>query len=57
MHGKPTHEETRATFSHAAENTPTLVINDMAETILLAEFIKGEKPAADFYKVFEGRYY
>lgn len=56
VHGKPTHEETRATFSHAAENTPTLVINDMAETILLAEFIKGEKPAADFYKVFEGRY-
>lgn len=56
VHGKPTHEETRATFSHAAENTPTLVVNDMAETILLAEFIKGEKPAADFYKVFEGRY-
>ncbi len=56
VHGKPTHEETRATFSHAAENTPTLVINDMAETVILAEFIKGERPAADFYKVFEGRY-
>ena len=32
VHGKPTHEETRATFSHAAENTPTLVVNDMTET-------------------------
>ena len=56
VHGKPAHEETRATFSHAAENTPTLVVNDMAETILLSEFIRRQKPAADFYKTFEGRY-
>src|SRR5690606_25017194 len=56
VHGKPAHEETRATFSHAAENTPTLVVNDMEETIVLSEFIKGIRPVADFYKIFEGRY-
>jgi 4-hydroxy-3-methylbut-2-enyl diphosphate reductase len=33
VHGKPKHEETRATFSHASANTPTVVVNDMQETI------------------------
>ncbi|RYY71473.1 MAG: 4-hydroxy-3-methylbut-2-enyl diphosphate reductase [Chitinophagaceae bacterium] len=56
VHGKPTHEETRATFSHAAANTPSVVINDMTEAITLAEFISGKRPAADFYTVFQGRY-
>jgi len=56
VHGKPTHEETRATFSHAAEQTPTVVVNDMAETIALAKYITGEKPYADFYTEFKGRY-
>ncbi len=56
LHGKPTHEETRATFSHAASNAPTLVINDMKDALLLASFITGEANAADFYSVFEGCY-
>lgn len=56
VHGKPTHEETRATFSHAAANTPTVVVNDMQETILLAQYITGEKPAETFYTTFKGRY-
>ena len=56
VHGKPTHEETRATFSHAASNTPTIVVNDMADTILLSSYIKGEKPADEFYIDFKGRY-
>ena len=42
IHGKPKHEETRATFSHAAANTPTLIVNDMEETILLGDFILGK---------------
>src|ERR1700753_20175 len=29
VHGKPKHEETRATFSHASYHTPTIVVNDM----------------------------
>ncbi|MEO6722459.1 MAG: 4-hydroxy-3-methylbut-2-enyl diphosphate reductase [Ferruginibacter sp.] len=56
VHGKPTHEETRATFSHAAVNTPTLVINDIREAINLGKYILGEQPSANFYQEFKGRY-
>jgi 4-hydroxy-3-methylbut-2-enyl diphosphate reductase len=56
VHGKPKHEETRATFSHASANTPTVVVNDMQETIELAKYITSEKPAADFYIEFKGRF-
>jgi 4-hydroxy-3-methylbut-2-enyl diphosphate reductase len=56
VHGKPGHEETRATFSHAAAVTPTIVVRDMAEAQQLAGYIKGDCPAATFYTEFEGRY-
>jgi 4-hydroxy-3-methylbut-2-en-1-yl diphosphate reductase len=56
VHGKPTHEETRATFSHAAKHTPTVVVNDMAEAVLLSKFITGEKNATEFYEIFKGKY-
>jgi len=56
VHGKPQHEETRATFSHASYHTPTVVVNDMEETIELAKYITGEKSADDFYSAFKGRY-
>ena len=56
VHGKPKHEETRATFSHASSHTPTVVVNDMAETIQLAAYITGSKPAEQFYTEFIGRY-
>lgn len=56
VHGKPSHEETRATFSHAAANTATVVVNDMKETILLSKYITGEKPSSEFYKDFAGRF-
>ena len=56
VHGKPRHEETRATFSHSAANTPTVVVNDIKEAQLLAKCITGEADAATFYKAFEGRY-
>lgn len=56
IHGKPRHEETRATFSHAAENAPAVIVNDMKDTLLLAQFITGEKDVAEFYTSFAGRY-
>ena len=56
VHGKPKHEETRATFSHASAGTPTVVVNDMKETIELARYITGEKNEASFYTEFKGRY-
>lgn len=48
VHGKPTHEETRATFSRAAAVTPTVIVNDMKEATILASFITGEKNASEF---------
>ena len=56
IHGKPNHEETRATFSHASSNAPSVVINDMNEARELAEFIIGNKSPDEFYKRFKGRY-
>ncbi len=56
VHGKPKHEETRATFSHSAANTPTVVVNDMNEAVELAKYISGEKPAEQFYTEFSGRF-
>ncbi len=56
VHGKPTHEETRATFSHAAYHTPTVVVNDMKEAAALGKYITGEKSTGDFYTEFAGKY-
>jgi 4-hydroxy-3-methylbut-2-enyl diphosphate reductase len=56
IHGKPKHEETRATFSHASAVTPSIVINDMQETAELAKYITGEYESARFYEQFNGRY-
>jgi 4-hydroxy-3-methylbut-2-en-1-yl diphosphate reductase len=56
VHGKPNHEETRATFSHSKANAPTLVIENMKEAILLAKFIKGEKTPEEFFDIFKGRF-
>ncbi|MGN6355758.1 MAG: 4-hydroxy-3-methylbut-2-enyl diphosphate reductase [Parafilimonas sp.] len=56
VHGKPKHEETRATFSHASSKTPTVIVNDMNEAVELANYITGKKPAEEFYKEFNGRY-
>ncbi|WP_080053918.1 4-hydroxy-3-methylbut-2-enyl diphosphate reductase [Spirosoma aerolatum] len=56
VHGKPSHEETRATFSHSKEMAPTVVVKDMAQTQRLAQYITGEQPAERFYEEFAGQY-
>lgn len=56
IHGKPAHEETRATFSHAAAEAPALVVKDMKQTIELAKFIAGKKPLEEFYITFKNQY-
>ncbi|HSB93048.1 MAG TPA: 4-hydroxy-3-methylbut-2-enyl diphosphate reductase [Flavitalea sp.] len=56
IHGKPKHEETRATFSHASGTAPSVILNDMNEAHILGEFITGKRPATEFYSTFEGRY-
>ncbi|HMW27501.1 MAG TPA: 4-hydroxy-3-methylbut-2-enyl diphosphate reductase, partial [Ferruginibacter sp.] len=55
VHGKPRHEETRATFSHASAHTPTVIVNDMAEAIELSKYITGEKNPEDFAAEFAGK--
>jgi 4-hydroxy-3-methylbut-2-enyl diphosphate reductase len=56
VHGKPKHEETRATFSHSRKHTPTVVVKDMTETTLLAKYIKNELPKEQFYTDFAGQF-
>jgi len=56
IHGKPGHEETRATFSHAVATGPALVIRNMDEAILLSRFIKKEKTEGEFFELFNDRY-
>ena len=56
IHGKPAHEETRATFSHAASNAPSVVVKNMEEAKQLAKYITGETAAENFYTEFAGQY-
>lgn len=56
IHGKAKHEETKATFSHAKENSPSVIIRDIEETKILCDIILGEINKNDFYKIFEGKY-
>lgn len=56
IHGKPKHEETRATFSHSASNAPSVIVRDMDEAIKLSEYIKGNKSKAEFYEEFAWKF-
>lgn len=56
IHGKPNHEETRATFSHASSNAPSVVVKDMEQTKELAKYISGEKHSEQFYTEFKNQY-
>ncbi len=56
IHGKPKHEETRATFSHSAQRGQSIVVRDMAEAQQLANYVLGSKTKAEFYEEFAGRY-
>lgn len=52
VHGKRTHEETRATFSHSASSAPTVVVQNMEETERLAAIIDGREPLERFAEWF-----
>ena len=56
IHGKATHEETRATFSHSSNNAPSVVIKNMEEAIVIGKIILGKLPKKKFYQTFEGKY-
>ncbi len=56
IHGKPKHEETRATFSHSSKGAPSIIVRDMNDAHRLGEYIVGKKSSDDFFKEFEGQY-
>lgn len=56
IHGKPKHEETRATFSHASANGHSIVVKDINESRQLARYMTGELGADAFYTEFKGRF-
>jgi 4-hydroxy-3-methylbut-2-en-1-yl diphosphate reductase len=41
IHGKPGHEETRATFSHSAKEAPSLIVRDLDDAVSVGEYILG----------------
>jgi 4-hydroxy-3-methylbut-2-enyl diphosphate reductase len=56
IHGKPKHEETKATFSHSSHNGPSIIVRDMEEAVRLGGYLSGNKPRDEFFIEFEGRY-
>lgn len=56
IHGKHYHEETRATFSHAVQNSPSVIVRNLEETKFLTDVILGNKTEEDFYEFFKGKY-
>ena len=56
IHGKHTHEETRATFSQVRSSAPSVVVRDHKEAMLLARYVRGEMPKEQFYEDFLERH-
>ncbi len=52
VHGKDSHEETRATFSHSRRGAPTVVVRNLAEAALLGDVIRGTRGRDDFQRTF-----
>jgi 4-hydroxy-3-methylbut-2-enyl diphosphate reductase len=56
IHGKPKHEETRATFSHSARSGHSVIVRDMDDAIALGKYILEEKSVEEFRAEFAGKY-
>jgi 4-hydroxy-3-methylbut-2-enyl diphosphate reductase len=52
VHGRDSHEETRATFSHSVRGAPTVVVRNLDEAEILGDVIRGAGTAADFDRRF-----
>ncbi|HYC84290.1 MAG TPA: 4-hydroxy-3-methylbut-2-enyl diphosphate reductase, partial [Chryseosolibacter sp.] len=55
IHGKPNHEETRATFSHSSRDGAAIVVRDMKDAEWLSDYIGGKKTKDEFYRLFESK--
>ncbi len=56
IHGKHTHEETRATFSQIRPEGPSVVVRDRSEAELLASYVRGDERTEKFFEDFKGRH-
>lgn len=56
IHGKANHEETKATFSHSKENSPSLIVKNLDEAKIIADYIIGKTSKEDFLNAFEGKF-
>lgn len=56
IHGKDYHEETRATFSHTIQNSPSIIVRNLEETKFLTDVILDERTEDEFYEFFNGKY-
>ena len=55
IHGKPEHEETKSTFSHAKKNAPTIIIKDIKEAKKLSKYILNNEKKS-FSNEFKNRF-
>lgn len=55
IHGKYGHEETKATFSHSRQNSPSLIVRNMNETQFLVGYIKGDYSDDEFRSYFKNK--
>lgn len=55
IHGKPGHEETRATFSHSSKDAASIIVRDMEDAISLGEYMLGRSSSESVYAKFEGK--
>lgn len=55
VHGKATHEETRATFSHSNQSAPTVVVLNLAEARIFADIVRGTRPENVFEDYFRDK--
>ncbi|MDF2448190.1 MAG: 4-hydroxy-3-methylbut-2-enyl diphosphate reductase [Bacteroidota bacterium] len=56
IHGKHNHEETKATFSRSDQHNKAIIVRDLEESKVLAEYILGSKTFEQFENDFKGRY-
>ena len=55
IHGKPEHEETKSTFSHARKKGPTIIIKDIIEAKKLSKYILNNS-TDNFFEDFKNRF-
>ena len=55
IHGKHNHEETRATFSHSEQNSPSIIVKNLKETNWIIDYINGKLTREQFSVLFKGK--